>query len=214
MVLNLNEKIDLKEIERQTFYELMIDGITELLAGLVFIFVPILFFNPIFVAFTPLIFLFGPHIIDSIRERTTYPRLGRVELKTEVDSEDISVKRALLEFSTLLLCSIIITFIVMFIVEGEIINFQLWYKWVPLLFGLIMFGPSLFLVEKTGQQRYYLFGIFTTIIGLFFSIIVFPDEKVGLFLYFVTLGALSIIIGIIKYISFIRKYPVIDIEEE
>ncbi len=213
-MVNLNEKIDLKEIEQQTFHEFMIDGITEILSGLVLIYMPILFHNPIFVAFVPFLILFGGPVVDSIRERTTYPRLGRVELRVDSESEDFSMKRSILEFSLFILSAFIITIIVMFVVEGDITNPQLWYKWVPLLFGLIMFGPSLFLVEKTGQRRYYILGVFATILGFIFSLIVFPDEKLGIFLYFFSLGVISIIVGVIKYISFIRKYPVIETEEE
>lgn len=209
----MNEKLDLRKIEQQTFHEFMIDGITEILVGLVLLFVPVLLLMPVFVVFIPFFILFGAEpLLDFIRERTTYPRIGRVELKTEL--EDFSVKRSVLEFLVLILGAVVITFIAMFIVEGEITNLQLWYKWIPLCFGLIMFGPSLFLVEKTGQQRYYLLGAFTTIIGFFFSILNFPDEKMGMFLYFFTLGIIAIIIGIVRYNSFIRKYPIIEVEEE
>lgn len=209
----MNEKLDLRKIEQQTFHEFMIDGITEILVGLVLLFVPVLFFMPVFVVFIPFFILFGAEpLIDFIRERTTYPRIGRVELKTEL--EDFSVKRSVLEFLMLILGAVVITFIAMFIVEGEITNLQLWYKWIPLCFGLIMFGPSLFLVEKTGQQRHYFLGVFTTIFGFFFSIIDFPDEKIGIFLFFFTLGIIAIIIGIVRYSRFIRKYPIIEVEEE
>ena len=42
MVTILNEKIDLKEIEQKAYHEFMIDGITEILAGLFLIFTPLL----------------------------------------------------------------------------------------------------------------------------------------------------------------------------
>ena len=192
----------------------MIDGITEILTGLVLIFLPIILIHVSFIVFFVLFILFGQPVVDFIRERTTYPRLGRVELRTETDSADFSLKKSMLEFSLLILSAIVITLIVMFIIEGQIFNLQLWYKWVPLLFGLIMFGPSLFLVEKTGQRRYYIIGFFATILGFLFSILIFPDEKLGMFLYFFSLGIISIIVGVIRYISFIRKYPVIEVEEE
>ncbi|MFX0181998.1 MAG: hypothetical protein ACFE95_02855 [Candidatus Hodarchaeota archaeon] len=210
----MNEKIDLKEIEQKTFAEFMIDGITEILAGILLIFSPILFLRPYFVVFIPFIILFGHPVTELIRERLVYPRIGRVEFKHEADTEDFSVKKSLVEFLLLILGAILITFTTMFIVEGEIFDLELWYKWFPLLFGLIMFGPSLYLVEKTGNRYNYFFGIFCTLLGLIFSIISIPDEIIGLFLYFIVLGTLILFFGIIKHIRFIRKFPVITIEEE
>ena len=158
--------------------------------------------------------MFGFFGVEKIRERTTYPRIGRVEFKREDEKADYSVKKSLLVFVVFILATVLITFTVMFFVEGEILAAHLWYKWVPLLFGLIMFGPSLFLVEKTGQRLYYLFGGFATILGFVFSIQTFPDVKVGMYLFFVVLGIFELFFGISKYFWFIRNYPVIAIEEE
>ncbi len=210
----MNEEIDLKEIEQKTYHEFMIDGITETLAGIILIFTPLFILNPIFVVFVPFFILFNRHIIETIRERTTYPRIGRVEFILEEDKGDFSVKRTFLEFSLFILVTVLVTFTMMFIFEGEILDASLWYKWVPLLFGLIMFGPSLFLVEKTGQRRYYLFGLCSTIFGLLFSVLTFPDVKDGMFLYFFVLGIIIMFLGISRYIWFIRNYPVVHIEEE
>ncbi|MFX0173538.1 MAG: hypothetical protein ACFE9L_16730 [Candidatus Hodarchaeota archaeon] len=210
----MNTKIDLKELEQKTFNEFMIDGTTEILVGLVLFFIPILFLRPFFVVFIPFFIFFGHPITEFIRERLVYPRIGRVEFKHEEDKEDFSIKGSLLEFLLFLIGAILITFVAMFIVEGDILDLDIWYKWFPLLFGLIMFGPSLYLVEKTGNRYNYFFGLFCTLLGLIFSIISFPDERIGLILYFIVLGTLILFFGIIKYIRFTRKYPVITIKEE
>ncbi|MFX0208938.1 MAG: hypothetical protein ACFFDT_23340 [Candidatus Hodarchaeota archaeon] len=210
----MNEKIDLKKIEQHTFHEYMIDGITEILLGLLLIFLPVFFTLPFFVVVVPFWILYGRYFIDSIRERTTYPRLGRVEFKQDAEKEGYSMKKSLIEFLLFLLVSCIITVVMMIIFEGEF-DLDLIYKWVPFLFGFIMFGPSLFLVDKTGQQRYYFLGVFSTILGFIFSVLLdFPDDKLGIFLYFFFLGVLSITLGIIRYIRFIQTYPVIHVEEE
>ncbi|MFX0124779.1 MAG: hypothetical protein ACFFAE_14205 [Candidatus Hodarchaeota archaeon] len=209
----MNEKIDLKEIEQQTYHEFMIDGITEILLGIILIFMPVLFTIPVSVVFIPFYLYFISPFIELIRERTTYPRLGRVKFKREDEKEGYSVKRSLLEFLLFILGTVAITLTMMIIIEGQF-EFFLIHRWFPFLFGLIMFGPSLFLVDKTGQRHYYILGVFSTILGFFFSILDFPGEMTGLFLFFFTLGVLSIILGIIRYIWFIRTYPVIHMEEE
>ncbi|MFX0202538.1 MAG: hypothetical protein ACFFCW_41050 [Candidatus Hodarchaeota archaeon] len=210
----MNETIDLEKIEQKTFGEFMIDGFTEILAGLLLILMPLFYSKSIFIVFLVFFVLFSHLGVEKIRERTTYPRIGRVEFKRDDEKADYSVKKSLLDFLLLLLATVLITFTVMYFVEGEILASHLWYKWVPLTFGLIMFGPSLYLVEKTGQRRYYLFGVFATILGFVFSIQTFSDVKVGMYLYFVVLGIFVLFFGISKYIWFIRNYPVILIEEE
>ncbi len=120
----------------------------------------------------------------------------------------------MIEVFLLLLIATTITCVSMIIFEGKILEISLWYGWVPLMFGLIMFGPSLYLVEQTGQKYYYLFGLFSSMIGLIISILDFTDVMDGLFMYFFVLGILVLLLGCSKLIWFMHKYPVIDIEEE
>ncbi len=210
----MSEKINLKAIEQKTYNELMKDGITEILIGLILIFCPIFFIAPFMVVFYFFPIFFGNAILTFIRERTTYPRIGRAELRLGEEKEDYSVKKNILVFFLFIVIIISIAVSIMFIVEGEIHDISILYKWVPFAFGLIMFGPSLYLVDKTGQKSYYLLGFFPTVLGLIFSLIVFPNTKFGLYLYFIVFGILMLILGIIRFVWFVRTYPVIPIEEE
>ncbi len=213
-VNDLNKKLNLQELEQRTVNEFLIDGITEILVGLILLFTPLFFLTPIFVVFVPFLLFLAPQAIDKIRQRTTYPRIGRVEFKEIEKLEDYSVKKSLLEVFLLFLIAFTITFLFMIVFEGRILEISLWYSWVPLLFGLIMFGPSLYLVEQTGQKYYYLFGSFSSILGLLISILDFPNLLDGLFMYFFVLGILVLLLGCIKLLWFIHKYPVINTKEE
>ncbi len=102
----------------------------------------------------------------------------------------------------------------MVIVEGRILEMENWYKWVPMLFGLIMFGPSLYLVEKTGEKNYYLLGIVATLLGVAFSITNFSSSKDGMYLYFYAIGVISVLIGFVRFLIFLRKYPIINEQED
>lgn len=208
----MNKKINLKDLEQKTYNEFLIDGITEILAGFLLLFSPLFIINPIFVVFVPFLLFLSPQALEKIKQRITYPRIGRVEFKEEEEIDSYSVKESLRNLLALLLVVIILTFAFMMAFEGEILDISEWYSWVPFMFGIIMFGPSLFLVEKTGQRYYYFFGIFSSLLGLQISILDFPDILDGMFLYFSILGLLVLILGIIKYIWFIRHYPIIDLE--
>ena len=209
----MNDKINLKDLEQKTHREFLIDGVTEILLGLILLFIPIFFLNPIFIVFTPFLLFVSPQVLDFIRQRTTYPRIGRVEFKEEGTSDTTSVKKSLLEFLIFLMVVFSLTIVCMLIFEGKILDISSWYSWVPFVFGLIMFGPSLYLVEKTGLRYYYIFGIFSSLLGLRISLLEFPGKFDGMYMYFFILGVLAIIIGLFRYFWFIRNYPRINLEE-
>ncbi|MFW9778437.1 MAG: hypothetical protein ACFFE8_06235 [Candidatus Heimdallarchaeota archaeon] len=210
----MNNQIDLKKIEQSTYNELMIDGITEILAGILLLATPLFFRLPFIVVFVPFLIFYGRYGLDFIRERTTYPRIGRVVLIREEEKEGYSTKKALLTFLILIAGAILITFLVMIMVEKETSDMQLIVEYGALFFGLVMFGPSLYLVENTGQTRYYLLGIIATLLGFLFSIFKFIEGYDNIILYFVTLGVIALLVGIIRYFLFIRRYPVVTTEGE
>ncbi|MHA1984138.1 MAG: hypothetical protein ACW967_07265 [Candidatus Hodarchaeales archaeon] len=208
----MNNNIDLEKIKRTTFHEMMVDGTTEIFSGLMLIFSPLLFFRPIFVVFIPFLILFNIPLTEFVRNRITYPRLGRVELKVEFGNK--SVRRNLLELGLLLFTGLILTLIALVAFNGDPFSIYDWGRWVPMLFGWIMFGPSLYLVESTGFRRYYLFGIFATSLGFVFSVLSFEDIYFRLFAYFEVMGIVILVLGILRLILFIKKYPVLEQEEE
>jgi hypothetical protein len=210
----MKDQLNLKEIEQSTFNELMIDGITEILAGILLLSMPLVYRFPFFVVFFPFVIFYGRHVLNYIREHTTYPRIGRVELFREKEREEYSTKRALLTFLLLIGSALLITFLVMWIMEADVSDIQLLVAYGSLFFGLVMFGPSLYLVENTGQNRYYLIGVISTVLGFLFATFKFLPRYDNLSLYFITLGIIALLVGILRYILFIRKYPIIDAEGE
>jgi hypothetical protein len=73
-----------------------------------------------------------------------------------------------------------------------------------------MFGPSLDLVDKTGQRIYYGMGVFSTILGLVIVWMNFQNAKFGFIIYLLILGSIFLSIGVITFIRFIKKYPIIE----
>ena len=109
---------------------------------------------------------------------------------------------------------VIVFFILLFIFTGDdpraLYDFEYWYEFLPLLFGLIMFGPSLDMVDKTGQKEYYSLGIFSTILGLIVVVMNFQVPKEGFTIYLLILGVTSCIVGVLSFIRFVKKYPIIE----
>ncbi len=204
----MNEN-DILEIERGTFRESMKDGLTEFLLGLVLLVVPGLmiesFFVPIFVVFY---IIFLPQGVEAFRRKYTYPRTGYVKMR-----EESPPKLTLGVAAAVLLIFITIVAIFYSFSIGVIDRYFIW-KWLPTVFGVIMCGPSLYLKDKTGQNRYYLWGILTTITGVAVSLAPFISAELSLTLYMIAWGVFFMVLGIIRFILFIRNNPVIDARED
>ncbi|MHA1990001.1 MAG: hypothetical protein ACW981_00565 [Candidatus Hodarchaeales archaeon] len=204
----MHNNIDLEKIKQTTFQDMNKDGLVYIFAGLMLLFTPFFYFNPAFVVFIILLVFFSVSVVEYIKNRITYPRIGRVELK--VDFGEKSIRRNLLELILLLFIAITITLLILLLFEGDPLNIYDWGRFIPLLFGLIMFGPSVYLVENTGLRRYYLFVIFASTLGFAFSMISFDDLYLRIFLYFQTMGLTLFILGIVILGLFIKKYPVLE----
>lgn len=208
----MNNLIDLKKIRQKTYYETYyLDGLTELFVAIMLLFSPIIFFVPFFVVFIPIIMGISVPLTEQIRNKITYPRIGKIEIKEDLGKK--SVRRNLTELGLLFSGGVIITLIVLMIFGGDPSNLYDWVKWIPMIFGIIMFGPSIFLVENTGYQRYYLFGILATLLGIMFSLMLFDNIYVRIGLYFQFMGLNIGILGFVRLLFFVRKYPVLKEEE-
>ena len=68
--------------------------------------------------------------------------------------------------------------------------------------------------DKTGQNRYYLFGTLMTVTGLAITLALFIPATYALTIYMLFWGLTFIVLGIIRFALFIRKHPVVDTPED
>ena len=208
------KKINLKEIEQKGYRTDYIDGFTFIFLGIILM-ITAGIINLSLALLGLVAFSFIPCFLisEELKRRYTYPRLGYFKVKTDKPSK-------LLLGMILFTCGLIIfSLVIILLFEGgkiENIDEALW-KYLPIIFGLIMFGPSLDIADKTGQLRYYGIGLFSTLLGLLFVLLDFPNPKGGITFYLLILGILSIIMGIITFRRFVQKYPIVpdaDIKDD
>ena len=205
----MNEEQDLKKIEQESFRELMQDGFTEIMAGTIFLVFPAIIAKPAFVPFFVLFYIFFlPQFVEVVRKKYVYPRIGYVKLREE---EPFKVTAGVVITVILLIAGGII---LIYAIATEIISSELVYRWVPAFFGLIMWAPSVYLKNKTGQNRYYLFGALMTITGFIVGFAYFLPVEVVTAVYALSWGLAFFVLGVIRAALFIRKYPVIDSPED
>jgi len=205
----MNEEQDLKTIEHESFREFMQDGFTEILAGTIFLVFPVIFTRPYFVPIFVLFYIFFlPHFVEVVRKKYVYPRIGYVKLREE---EPPKVTAGVVITVILMIAAGII---VVYAISIDFISPDMIYRWVPAFFGVIMWAPSHYLTDKTGQKRYYLFGALMTITGFAVALIDFLPVEAVVVVYSLSWGAAFFVLGIIKVVLFIRKYPVIESPED
>ena len=204
-VIEVNEETNLKTVEQESYRELMQDGFSEILVGTIFLVLPAIFFQssflPIFVVFY---IIFMPQGVEVIRKKYTYPRIGYVKLR---EDEAPKISLGIVVVVLLIFITIIAVFYFAFI---DVIDRFFVFKWMPAVFGFIMWGPSLYLKDKTGQKAYYLPGILMSVTGVATSLAAFITAEVGTSLFMICWGLAFIGLGLVRFLLFIRKYPILD----
>ncbi|MHA2252016.1 MAG: hypothetical protein ACXAD7_16755 [Candidatus Kariarchaeaceae archaeon] len=206
---------DLKKMEQLTYREYLRDGLMEIFVGLLFIVSPGLISNPAFMGlYVVLAVLIFPKVIERIRRKFTYTRLGYVKLKTDDD-----IKKNFLGTLAFVSMVAIITVLALLIISDEPSNHDNWYKMAPFFYGMILFGPSAFLVEKSGLQRFWYYWLLGLISGFVITYISLNNDSYGkfegFFWYLGFWGISLILLGFIVFLRFLKDYPVLaGVEDE
>ncbi len=195
----MTQNLNLKEIEKKAYRDSQQDGLMEIMMGLILMTFGGFFYSPIF-AFYILLIVFAGRIVESIRRRYTYPRIGFVKFHEE-NPKDALTGVFLFEFAVIV---IIFTLISIF---GDVKDYSQWVKWSPLFFGMILVGPFAHAASRSGNIRYTGYAILSVILGVFFSLIEFGSGCTGLILYLVFIGAFLFLSGLVIFSLFLRKYP-------
>jgi len=137
-----------------------------------------------------------------------YPRIGYVKLKEE-EPPKLSLGIAMVVL--LIFVSVIV---LLYTLSIGLIDRDFIWRWLPTVFGFIMWGPSLYLKEKTGQNRFYLFGAMMTVTGIVISLTASIPAGIAMTIYMVGWGLFFLFLGLVRFLLFIRKYPVLDTPED
>ncbi len=203
----MNETIDLVKLEQSTFRIANQDGLTELWMGMMIMAISLVLTQTAFVSTVAFLIIFQAVFTEKIKEKYTYPRIGKVKLRDEAKMPSgygwILVIAIMIPALTSVVFSTRIENDIIFLIAG----------WAPLLTGIGLIQPAAYLVEKSGLSRYYWIGLVSVLLGLVFVLSEFPTPVYRMILYLALNGALFIIIGIASLLRFMRKYPLLELEE-
>jgi len=193
-------QLDIKKIEQKAFSQAQQDGLMEFVMGICLMAMSTRLLSRVMIGMFPIaVILFAP-ILNAMRNRFTYPRIGYVKLIEDKPKDAI----AGIAIVTLIIIAVLA---VSFIIFADVRDFGLWMKWVPLWAGIIIAIMFVSLAAKSPTARYYIFAVYSLVVGLVLSIMKFAEVETGTLLYFLAMGAFLTPFGLVLFICFLRKYP-------
>lgn len=196
--------VNLKEIEQKTYKYSQQDGFFEMFLGLFFIFYGVVCYD-VFSGFTTeipyipfiLFFAFSMYIVEVLRRKITYPRIGKVNITEKLEPWYIVA----------VLLPLVLFPLVMY--GCNIVTWDTgWVKWAPAFFGVVLAGLFHNYVKKTGDLRYYAFAVLSVISGIGFSAMQVQPVIIGILFFFLIMGGILFIFGLGSLIKFVYENPV------
>jgi hypothetical protein len=196
----MQSSVDIKQIEQKAFRDSQQDGLMELVMGICLLLMSTRLFSRVLIGMFPVAMILFAPVLNTMRKRFTYPRIGYVKLVPDKPKDAI----AGIVLITLIIVAVMA---VAFILFANVWDFTLWLKWIPLWAGVVLAIMFVSLVEKSGNKKYYLFALWSVVYGLVMAILKFEPVETGVLLYFLAMGALLTPCGLILFMRFLKKYP-------
>lgn len=206
-VMKMSENIDLNKIQQNIVRSTMQDGLIWMLVGIVIFYMGLMIQTPALTVFVVFFIFYSKKIVEEFKEKYTYPRIGKITFKEK--DQEISPIGILLVIGVILVGTI--TYV--FIVSENFFDYDLLYRILPISFGLIMFGPSIYNMGITGQKKQLIFGVYSVLLGIIFYNINI-GSKDTFTLYLLALGLSIGLVGVIIFYRFISTNPIIEDEFE
>jgi hypothetical protein len=196
----MSKEIDVKNIERKAFADSQQDGLLELVMGICMIAISTRLFSRVLVVMLVLpVILFHP-LLEAMRKRFTYPRIGYVKLIPDKPKDVITG-------IFLVSIAVAVILVIVFLIFGDITNFELWLRWCPFWGGTVIAGMFSSFASKSGAARHYIFAAWSLLAGILLSLINFEAVETGTLLYFASMGAVLTPFGFIRFAAFLREHP-------
>lgn len=186
----------------------MKDGFTEILLGVLLLYNSLTWLRPgVTSAFIPLFIIFGPRILERLKQRYTYPRIGYVKITVEDGGK---IAKGIFGY-------MLVVVALMVVVLGSFYwgrwSSDLIYRWTPTLVGAMLLGGMLYYQGRSGEDKNYAYGILALLAGIAFSLYDFEPVMMGLVAYLQLTGWASLLIGFVTFMRFRSRYPLQKAED-
>lgn len=194
------EKIDLTQIERNLFRDYCQDGLADAVFGAYFLLVGLLLPVGAMIPFVVFAAAFFVPVVLALKKRFTYPRTGYVELR----QRDLQpLPRFILGSLVLGLVALVATLIA----AGVIDRPDQWYRWMPILFGIVLAGVFLGLALHVGLPHYYVVAGVALGSGPSCALLPLAGKLANIGLFFAAVGTVQLAWGAVTFVRFLRNHP-------
>lgn len=199
--------LDPTPIEQRARVAAYQDGITELFAALVLLAIALAWVaEPGIVGIVAaFIVLYGWKIVERVKERVTYPRIGYSQERPE---EPRSVARGMLTF----IGGAFVVMILAIAIFGDLTEAAEWRRAAPLLSGLTLYGGFWYTGDRSGLVRYRVVAIYSVVTGVVLWAVGTGASYEGMVWHLLGLVVLLAAIGTWGLLHFLRTHPVVDSE--
>lgn len=193
--------INLKEMEKNSWQYSMQDGLVEVFLGILLVTAGILLSMDLSFGVFPVLFIiFANPVMEAVRKRFTYPRIGRVKVHVDEPKKTVSgIFLYMLAVAVIMAAAMLVFF-------GEI-SAELIYRSLPIFFSVMILGAMLYSHGKTGSRRFIIYAVIALVSAPAFSILEFETRLAGLGYYLLFLGGLFVLIGLAIFASFLARHP-------
>lgn len=191
----MKPQADLGDIERKTRYLYFQDGLMDILLGvqLLLVYFWIEYRLVIYVAWLAI----GPVIIEAIRKRTTYPRIGYARMGNQGATAVRIILICLVGIAFLSLITALVFVLLGVSVQdnwGNVIKIAA-VLFIPVIFGLLAYEHKVY--------RWLVYGLALGFGGLFFML----KELREIHISIVILGGIIALVGLTIFVDFLKKNP-------
>jgi len=191
----MKPQADLGDIKRKTRHLYFQDGLMDILLGvqLLLVYFWIEYRLVIYVVWIAI----GPVIIEAIRKRTTFPRIGYARMANQGATALRIILICLVGIALLSVITALIFVLFGFPVQnnwGNVIKIAA-ILFIPVIFGLLAYEHKVY--------RWFVYGLVIGLGGLYFML----REPREIHMYIVFLGSIITLIGLKIFVDFLKKNP-------
>lgn len=204
----MNHNFDLITIRRSSHQNTLKDGLIFISMGFVLFTVGMMMINTIFFCLMPLAILFNPTILQNLKQKYTYPRIGFVQPQKE------PIQMILIVFNLGIACIFILIIVLMLFFgnTGNTIEYEIWWNLLTIGISIVLGVQSTDFGRKTGNFLYFLIAVLFVVTGFIFSLLDIVPFEHKFSIYSVLWGCALIGGGLFTFYRFLNTHPVIENE--
>ena len=207
----MTDQLDFQEVEKRVNQAVYQDGLLEVFLGAFLLIIGVLFVaDSKLVAFGVLLMFLFSWLLERIKKKYVYPRIGYVKLRPEKEADPKGIVLVAL-IAVVVQMGVLAIFV---LVMGIDLGSEAFMQYVvPPAAGLLMAIGPYWLAQTYNVRRGYVLAVLFILIGVLMPITGLASGYQAVGWECLVVGVISFVTGFIMFSSFIRRNPPAPIEE-